>query len=1585
MLPCRIRIGIGLLCVLFSPVAQGAEEETLVDRLWAASDPTDVAAITKQLRELRAAGRGRFDDPLQDIQTPYDVEPTEKNAGAGVIHLHVQNKSKATRTIQLSVLLTDYWRNTVQEIVETISLQPNQKISKTLRIPVVAQRKRYRLRVRLKEPASGKATERLYYPLLDCLKGLRQQASLNGSWDYLAKDTPKEPQKGAPWAKVHVPHRIEKFAYVKDPKPWLWYRRTFVVPPSFKGKRVFIRVNAARFNPAVYINGKLAGEHHDGFTPCEFEVTELLRPGENELRIRTGDWTTIQVESEGKKRFIQPSGFPRRRGPGIWQDVSLVAKPAARVDDVFVRTSIRDGTLHATTRLRNDTGENLTLTCRRQVMDGEEAILASPSETVTLAPGETKTLTWKADASRLKPWWPHDPKLYRFQTTLRMQGKVCDESNVRFGVRECWVDGKVLRLNGKRLSLRRVSEMIRWGSQTPEAAAIFMRRCLSLGVNNLRYHITPAPVSFYDIADELGMLLIAEGAVYTDAPRYAVRNPQFWSNFARHLQALARLYRNNPSLVMYSPENELIYCWGGSKPYKTIFPKRLPEMASALQKVDNTRPLSFDGDGDATGAAETWNTHYPSDWANQRLLPNGGYVEVKDKPWILGEFLCISWLPPESFTETSGGRALRPAVAGGAPPWKKDWMLRTMRMYCDAYRLSGLAGLNPWTGPRPEMEQILPPVLLTARNIPRNFTGGQTRTFPAVLINDTFQDRPMKVRADLRVHSPGPATPSTTPWIGPNPLSGGERAEFSLPVTAPKVESPTRADLVLEVHSADGEALYERTLEATVFPDAPLLVPPGFRAALYDPLNQAGWLAKVTGIEKIPSLNSRKAATRDLLILAPRAAERISASQAKVLERYVQGGGNVFVMAQRQIRSVSPIPLSLDQTNKATFAFVVAPDHPLLAGLDDAAFRCWGQDNLVVRDGTFPKPDTGNARALLENGARTGLNWTPLFELRMGKGAYLFCQLALAENPNEPTVRKLLQNLIHYAGNTKPLQKTLLVDGHANPTTIAILKGLGVQCKQLPDKTETAQIPSDVVLYIQGNTPLSPERVQRLRQYLEKGATLWIHNLAPQTIESYRPLLGDMNVQPLPNEGSNVGFATVPKHQLIPLGQPALLSGIGQWELTWQIEKTPIAEAVLTNVRVGGGRVLTQPAALAEWSCGKGRLIVDQIAWDQLGNPDSDKARRILLSLLTNLGIAVESKRTYTPATFFQPIAFPVIQNAPNTMKGLPIGRMRLNETPFILRDNGEVSLLGQGALAKLSVPLNQSIAHTIRLLWAVKPGTLKRDTPVATCTAVYENGTEQTLTVRYGEQIGNLYATPKPKAVEDQDKPTACQLAWRDKAGSAGKPAPCLYTFDWPLTGNPKPLREIHFTPIGKAKVVIAGVTLAQPVLRTILPVTEATAVTGNGKKIKTGSTLTLQKGDKATWFLSHIQPGRYYISLFVRTGGQPGSRFGMIDVYDLSVNGTSVPLVDATLPMEYRGGASDGSWALYWGMIRNQNLVTLKPGDRVVLQSKQNWAMAESLTLDLEVRNSESQKRDIAAKTKRPMVQSLLLDYTHEVPTDE
>jgi len=178
--------------------------------------------------------------------------------------------------------------------------------------------------------------------------------SLNGVWEMQRTTAAESAQLGTEWEAVTVP------SHVPQAQPaYAWYRRTFELPASARGRHVFVSFGGVKFACDVYVNGRHVGAHYGGWEPFELEVTDACRAnGPNELLVRVQDVRAL-IDGEveyGPGRNLVESVEGRVMAPvgsqtslfGIWQDVDLVVRNDVFIDDVTIVTSVREKRIEAT-------------------------------------------------------------------------------------------------------------------------------------------------------------------------------------------------------------------------------------------------------------------------------------------------------------------------------------------------------------------------------------------------------------------------------------------------------------------------------------------------------------------------------------------------------------------------------------------------------------------------------------------------------------------------------------------------------------------------------------------------------------------------------------------------------------------------------------------------------------------------------------------------------------------------------------------------------------------------------------------------------------------------------------------------------------------------------------------------------------------------------------------------------------------------------------------------------------------------------------------------------------------------------------
>lgn len=327
--------------------------------------------------------------------------------------------------------------------------------------------------------------------------------NLNGEFDYAVTDanvTFPERYDG----KILVPFAIESaLSGVERPlyeTDRLWYRKSFTLGEEFAAKRVILNFGAVDWQCKVFINRELAGEHTGGYNAFSFDITELVKDGENELVVYVYDPTDAGWQQRGKQA-VMSHGFWYTGTSGIWQTVWLEAVDSVHIQDVKLLPDIDKGVINVKTSVSN---RNSVLTAT--VLDGDKEIIKK-----TISLDEDIALT------DFELWSPENPKLYDLVLALCVDGEVLDKVKTYFGMRKYSVGVDAagyprLFLNNAPYFQNGLLDQGYWcdGGLTPptdEAMIYDIEKMKELGFNMLRKHIKTEPDRWYYHCDRLGMLV----------------------------------------------------------------------------------------------------------------------------------------------------------------------------------------------------------------------------------------------------------------------------------------------------------------------------------------------------------------------------------------------------------------------------------------------------------------------------------------------------------------------------------------------------------------------------------------------------------------------------------------------------------------------------------------------------------------------------------------------------------------------------------------------------------------------------------------------------------------------------------------------------------------------------------------------------------------------------------------------------------------------------------------------------------------------------------------------------------------------
>jgi beta-galactosidase len=435
-----------------------------------------------------------------------------------------------------------------------------------------------------------------------------------------------------------------------------WYRKSFMAPPRWKGKRVCLEFDGVAGEATVYLNGQKIGVHPYAYTSFRFDITSQLNPaGKNLLAVR------VDNSSQPNSRWYS--------GSGIYRHVRVVVTEPIHVAPwgVFVSTpdaSASSAKVVIKTLVQNDTSDPAAVTIQTVLLAPLGTKSTEPDKKVELHAGQSAEVEQEITIAQPALWSPSNPSLYRAITRIIKSGKVLDEVETPFGVRSlAWSVEHGLLLNGAPIKLAGGSVHHDNG---PLGAAAFDRveeRKVELlkaaGFNSVRTAHNPPSPAFLDACDRLGLLVLDEPFdVWTVSKRkfdYARFFHDWWQ---QDIDAMVKRDRNHPSIIMWGIGNEIPEVWTaeGAPIAK--------QLADRVRSLDSTRPLTqaFPGatygpnpdaaisEVDIAGYNYNLAQNGPDDhrrvpgriMMTTESFPDDAFEQwqlVQDHPYILGEFV----------------------------------------------------------------------------------------------------------------------------------------------------------------------------------------------------------------------------------------------------------------------------------------------------------------------------------------------------------------------------------------------------------------------------------------------------------------------------------------------------------------------------------------------------------------------------------------------------------------------------------------------------------------------------------------------------------------------------------------------------------------------------------------------------------------------------------------------------------------------------------------------------------------------------------------------------------------------------------
>ncbi|SET70102.1 Glycosyl hydrolases family 2 [Paenibacillus sp. NFR01] len=917
--------------------------------------------------------------------------------------------------------------------------------------------------------------------------------------------------------------------------------RSFRLPERMAGRRIVLRLDGIMQKAVIYLDRQEIGVWEDGYLPLRLDITSRVEQGRtHHLHVVCSSFDTVTLPNGQSKITGLMGSWYGRISRGIWQDVYLESYPALSLEDVNIRTSVREGRIEVkalacaagtdaahgplTVRLgvwekgvlRQPEGEKegmaaevprspampesgkaeesrealasaadhegagtgaerlatplasaepqycgitagskrvLSAECTPEPVDAAAA--DKPRRCENMVQGTAYSASFEIGWSDARLWNPDAPYLYTAVLELLQDGEVIDRLVQDFGFREFWCEGPQFMLNGIPVNLRGDSWHFQGGLQMTDAyIRNWYRICRSIGINSIRLHAEPYPAAYLRIADEEGMLIVDETAIYGSGKSMLADHPDYVENCRKHVRRLVQRDKNHPSVVLWSLQNEMRWVDG-----RDGFKQHMPGLMAEIRELDQSRPIIAEGDNRLLGKehTEVESRHYNID----------GTISQWDRsvPLTFGEHGGWWYICPQNSSMYSGLEVYRGTDESAAGLAQKE------RLFAEYARRQGVSGLStfnfahyfmrampeqeiilspaepgtPGTKPakvpaysltihngllpeayplyRPNpafaiMAEALKPVTLIAAEYNSCFYDHKrmNRTFD--VYNDTLSSQ--EVRAEFVIRQGTKIVHEQSFSFRQAPAEHVVLALDWMPAPATEGEQAVLTALLFhggrQMHKLRKEY---RILSASLL-DRP--VPVQRQAAYYGPDRDYESIRRlVPGCSRVER-NELPGLAEGLLLIVGSRVEDAEGILEELLNAFVARGGRVLLLEQNQL-SLARLPLSRRPFLRAHAG---SYKHPALQGLGDGDLMFWHEGlneegPLPIIHAAFEKPVTGDFTLLLECGAGDfgdgGDLWSPLLEYRSGAGGFLASQLELMANLEQvPQACLLLRNLLACAG-----------------------------------------------------------------------------------------------------------------------------------------------------------------------------------------------------------------------------------------------------------------------------------------------------------------------------------------------------------------------------------------------------------------------------------------------------------------------------------------------------------------------------------------------------------------------------------------
>ena len=501
-------------------------------------------------------------------------------------------------------------------------------------------------------------TKKILLPvfLFSCLSAFSQisfgdSKKINDNWKFNLQDTPdaqKQAYDDSKWQSVNVPHDWSVKGQLSPtlasctgflPGGIGWYRKSVTIPQSKTGEKVYLYFEGVYNRSEVFINGHSLGKRPNGYISFAYDATPYVKyGGENTISVR------VDHSQSADSRWYT--------GSGIYRDVWLVYSNPVHIAQwgVYAYPEVKKGTgtLNVEVEVENGSAAKSSLTVVNELISKDGKSVGKSSSKVEVAANKNGKISAKINVKNPQLWDLENPNLYQLKTTVFKDGKQIDETVTKTGFRDFKFDpNNGFALNGKWMKMKGVClhhDAGVLGSAVPrEVWETRLKTLKEIGVNAIRTSHNPQAPVFYELCDELGILVLNEAYDEWEFPKrkwlegWNYGTPGFEGTFdifadyaEKDLEDFVRRDRNHLSVFAWSIGNEVDYPndpyshpvldkgkdgfgqanYGG---YKKDAPDAMrlgaiaKRLVAAVKKYDKSRPTT----AGLAGVAMSNETEYP--------------------------------------------------------------------------------------------------------------------------------------------------------------------------------------------------------------------------------------------------------------------------------------------------------------------------------------------------------------------------------------------------------------------------------------------------------------------------------------------------------------------------------------------------------------------------------------------------------------------------------------------------------------------------------------------------------------------------------------------------------------------------------------------------------------------------------------------------------------------------------------------------------------------------------------------------------------------------------------------------------------